>query len=109
MSILMLGLLECLFLAGLVLVIANARRLPPKRAGLAAALLVTAALIAEVYGITLIVNNGYALAAAAAAKAANRQTNTAERTPLQGAAGSPVQPKAHGDRGDNRRPRGKPR
>ena len=67
MSIVMLGLSECLLLAGLILVIAYARGLPPRWGGLAAAVLVSGALAVELCGIASIVGEGEAAAAAAAA------------------------------------------
>lgn len=66
MAILIPWLSECMLLAALISVIAFARRLPPKCAGLAAAVLVSAALGVEFCGMGSIIESGEAAAAAAA-------------------------------------------
>ena len=68
MPLLAIGTLECLILAALILVIAFARRLPPAWAGLAAAILVSAALLVEIYAIGKIATTGETAAAAAASR-----------------------------------------
>ncbi len=105
MSILPLVGSESLLLAVLILVVAFARRLPPKWGALAAAVLASAALIVEIYGIGLMVENGEAAAAAAA----NRQVNIAGRNAPNEAANLPVQTKVPDNGGDQTRAHGKPK
>ncbi len=91
MLIQILGAAESLILAVLILVIAFANRLPPTRAGLAAAVLISAALSVEIYGIGTLATKGERAAATAAAAASQQGagTNHTNHTSPQGVTDPP--------------------